>query len=376
MRIVGLDIASCPVPLPQPIHLGSLVIRAREYVVLRLRTDDGHAGFGIGYPRGGAVVEILAQLGRTLLGGDPLLHRALTHALEQGNLPGRAGQVRALSVIDLALWDLAAKAMGQPLYKLLGGYRTRVPLMAVAGYRAERRSIEDIVAEVLGLADAGFSIVKLVLRSGDPVGDRDTLAAVGRAVAGRVPLSVDAHWSWSNLDEALWACRMLDDLGLAFIEDPFTPQQWRLTGELQDRLATPIAAGEDTLGTLGFRDLLESVSILRVDATASGGITGAMAAVAMAAAAGRRVIPHVFTGLHGQLAAACPEIAWAETIPAAVGSDPIDALLRAPPRIVDGALHLDDTPGNALDIDWEAVQSCAARLECVGDEAQATGGSR
>jgi L-alanine-DL-glutamate epimerase-like enolase superfamily enzyme len=367
MRIVGLDIASCPVQLPEPIHLGSLVIRAREYLVLRIRTDDGRAGFGVGYPRGGAVVDILAQLGRQLLGADPLLHRALTHGLEQANLPGRAGQVRALSAIDLALWDLAAKAMGQPVYRLLGGYRTRVPLMAVAGYRAERRSIDDIVAEVLGLADAGYRLVKLVLRSGDPTGDRETLAAVGRAVAGRVPLAVDAHWSWSNLDEALWACRMLDDLGLAFIEDPFTPLHWRLTGELGSRLRTPIAAGEDTLGTLGFRDLLESVSILRIDATASGGVTGAMQAVAMAAAAGRRVMPHVFTALHGQLAAACPEIPWAEIIPAAVGSDPIDALLHAPPRIEDGELLVDDRPGIGLDIDWAAVKTLAARLESVGD---------
>jgi L-alanine-DL-glutamate epimerase-like enolase superfamily enzyme len=155
---------------------------------------------------------------------------------------------------------------------------------------------------------------------------------------------------------------MLDEIDLAFIEDPFTPQQWRLTQELQALIRTPLAVGEDVVDLQEYRDLLEGVTVLRVDATASGGVTGAVAATEMAAIAGRSVIPHVFTSLHGQLGGWSPAISFVETILPASGADPIDRLLARGPTIVDGSLVLEDEPGNGLWIDWEAVTASASQM--------------
>src|SRR5690348_13888597 len=109
--------------------------------------------------------------------------------------------------------------------------------------------------------------------------------------------------------------------------NPFRVRSWRLMAELQQRIRTPLAAGEDAGGMEGFRDLLDAVTILRIYATASGGVTEVMTTVNMAAGLGRSVIPHVYAPLHSQLAGSAPNLPLVEIIPSDVGTDPIDRLL-------------------------------------------------
>jgi L-alanine-DL-glutamate epimerase-like enolase superfamily enzyme len=286
------------------------------------------------------VFDVIAALSPQLIGQDPLMRRELLIYLERSNIPGRVALVRALSAIDIALWDLAAKAAGLPLYQMLGGYRRQVPVMAVAGYFGDVRSVEDIEDEVRQLADSGFRQIKLIISGTNPRADYELMSRLRKAVDASIQLAVDAHWTWHNLEEALCACRMLDEVGLSFIEDPFTPQQWRLTRELRKMIRTPLAMGEDVVDIQGFRDLLEGVTILRGDATASGGVTGLVSAIDVAGVAGRSVIPHVFTSLHGQLGGWSPTISFVETILPATGADPINRLLARGPNIVDGNLVL------------------------------------
>ena len=357
MKIAKVEAAHCPVPLPNPIRLGDIVIHTRDFVALRVITDDGIEGHAIGYPRGTSLLAMIAGLAPKLIGRDPTMRRQIVTEIERGNVPGFHTQLRAIGLIDIALTDITAKSARLPLYKMLGGYRNVVPAMAVAGYFADTRTEEDIVAEVVALAESGYGLVKVVLSGADPRRDRAFLEKILRHLDGRAQLAVEAHWLWTTLDEAVRACGLIDDLGLAFIEDPVASAlHWQALGELQARLKTPLAAGEDALGLINFSDLLRSVSILRVDATASGGVLTAVAAIAAAQAASRRVIPHVFTGLHAHLAAAFPNIGFVETIPAASGADPIDRLLRAPPRIEKGVLALGDEAGCGIDLDWDAVR--------------------
>ena len=361
MRVVGVDVAVCPMGMPHPVVLGQVVIRTRDFVVLRLRTDGEVVGYAIGYPRGTPLFDALVALGPQLIGKDPLMRREVLTFLERSNIPGRIALVRAFSAIDVALWDLASKAAGLLLYQMLGGYRRQVPVMAVAGYFGDVRSVQDIEEEVRQLAGGGYRQIKLVISGTNPRADYELMARLRKAVDASVALAVDAHWTWHSLDEALTACRMLDEVGLAFIEDPFTPQQWRLTRELQAMIRTPLAVGEDVVDLQEFRDLLEGVTVLRVDATASGGLTGVVAATAMAAIAGRSVIPHVFTSLHGQLGGWSPAVSFVETILPQAGADPIDRLLARVPHIIDGHLVLEDEPGNGVWIDWQAVTASASR---------------
>ena len=351
--------AECRLPLPRPITLGPVTIRTRDVVALRLVTDAGVQGDALAYTRDTPLLATLQHIAGRFLGTSPLARNSAVHRFGRAMTNGGSAFVRAVSMIDLALSDAAARGLDLPLFKLLGGDRRTIPAMPVAGYYQSERSHADIASEVAAHVDGGFRQVKIMLGGGDPADDRALVQAVSAVSAGR--LGVDAHWSWTSLPEALATCRAIDDIGLRFIEDPFGPAKARLLGRLQSLLTTPLAAGEDSPDVESLAALTRDIGILRVDATTCGGIAAACAAITVAGLAGVEVLPHVHLPLHAQLAAACPEIRFVEFIPEAVGADPLHLLLRRQPTIVDGEVRLDDEPGVGTFLDWTAVeQYCAA----------------
>jgi L-alanine-DL-glutamate epimerase-like enolase superfamily enzyme len=355
--IKGLDVAVCPLEMPYPVRLGSIVYSTRDYVVLRLRTDAEIEGYAIGYTRDTPVLQALQTLAPEILGQDARMIRSIVIGLNQAHGHAWGAFVRAASLVDVALWDIAAKAAGLPLYKVVGAYRDSVPVMAVAGYYPDRRPVEEIQEELVLRAHEGFRIIKVGLPALDPRADEVYISRLRQALDASVDLAVDAHSAWTDLGTALAACERLDPLGLAFIEDPCSAESWRLMVELQKRIRTPLAAADEVTTIEQYKNLLDAVTILRVDATVCGGFTNAMMATQMAAAAGRSVIPHVYSPLHSHLAGTFPNVQLVEVIPAEVGADPINSLLRSEPSIKDGALLLDSRAGNGIDLDWEAVSS-------------------
>jgi L-alanine-DL-glutamate epimerase-like enolase superfamily enzyme len=359
MEISKIRIAECALPLPRVLRLGAIEIRTRDYVVARFETSEGTYGEAIAYPRGTPLLETLSSMARRILGADPAMRRQIVHDLELSNVPARAGLTRGLSFIDLALWDIACKRARQPLVELLGGLRRAAEITVVAGYYVDQRSIADVVDEVGRVEDAGFYRAKIMLKGNDAAFDRKYAEAVTRRLPGRI--AADAHWSWSILTEAKRICRSLDDLGLSFLEDPFAASDIRLTHELGRQLATPLAAGEDTFGPRVISELVSGIDILRVDATTVGGITGAIEAIHIAAAAGRTVFPHVFAPIHVHLACAFPNIESVELIPEESGADPLERMLRNLPRIQGGKMIPHPEPGIGVFLDWEAVEKLARR---------------
>lgn len=363
MKITRILLAEVKLPLPRTLRLGAVAIDSRDYVVVRIETDAGVFGDAVGYPRGTPLVEALSKVARGLIGGDALLRRESLHAFEQANATSRPVYARALSLLDVALWDVCAKVAGLPLYRMLGGLRSKVPVTAVAGYYMDTRSIDDIADEVGMRVDQGYERVKVMLKGDDAEFDVRYVRAVTRRAPGRV--AADAHWSWASLTEAMRFCRRIDDAGLAFLEDPFSPQDGELTAALQAQLQTPIAAGEDIVDMRSMRRLAEGVSVLRVDATTCGGVTGALAALQVAAMGGCTVFPHVFAPLHLQLACAFPQVEGVEYIPPESGADPLDALLRRPIAITDGWMAADEEPGAGLELNWRGVESRTARAVVI-----------
>lgn len=359
MKITGLDILNCPLELPQAIRFGEIEMRARDYVVVRLRTDAGVEGYSVSYARGSPLLEAITILGQKILNQDALLHREIVQSLQQSYIPAQASFIRAISALDIALWDIAAKVAELPLYRHLGGSQTKIPLAAVAGYFPDTRSEQSLETEIKGLVDEGYGLIKMCLPGDDPEEDARLISKLVKAADG-ARLAVDAHWMWSDLKPAQHACGLLDNLGLDFIEDPFPPNLWRPTAELRGSLRTPLAAGEDVTSLAGFQDLLEAVDILRVDATASGGITGALAAIKLAEDSNRTVLPHVFLPLHSHLVASSPVATLAEytTNPTI---DPYARFLKKPLNISGGKLTMDDEPGNGWHVDWDLAVSLSAK---------------
>ena len=139
--------------------------------------------------------------------------------------------------------------------------------------------------------------------------------------------------AWQTLPEALAACRRLDDLGLAFIEDPFPPDRWRLDGRARRAAADARSRPARTRRARRARATWPTaVGVLRVDATTSGGFGGVLAAAAVAAARGRAVMTHAFPDLHGHLAGAAAgrEV---EMIPDDAGANPVGRLLARRQRV-------------------------------------------
>jgi L-alanine-DL-glutamate epimerase-like enolase superfamily enzyme len=359
VQISRIQIAECGIPLPYVLRLGPVEIRTRDYVVLQVQSEAGICGEAIGYPRGTPLFDTLSGMARRILGADVCMRRQVMFNLEQSNVPARAALTRGLSLIDIALWDIACKRAKQPLFHFLGGLRTEAETTVVAGYYVDQRSIAEVVDEVGLLQDAGCGRVKIMLKGDDAAFDRKYVSAITDKMPGRV--AADAHWTWSTLTEAMRVCRDLDGMGLNFLEDPFSASDLRLTHELRRHLVTPIAAGEDVFGARVVSDLVSGIDVLRVDATTVGGLTGAIEAINIAAAAGRTVFPHVFAPLHLHLACAFPNVEGVEWITQESGADPLHQLLHNVPLLKDGKMRPCDEPGVGISVDWDAVERLSRR---------------
>jgi L-alanine-DL-glutamate epimerase-like enolase superfamily enzyme len=352
MKIVRLQAAECRIPLPRPIKLGPVEIKTRDFVVLRLVTDTGLFGDAVGYPRGTPLLSAVEALASRFLGQGVALRQGAVEAAQSALVNGRPAMVRAISLFDIALHDIMAKHCQLPLYQLLGGVRTQLPVMAVAGYYLNERGIEDVAQEVARLADQGFARIKIMLNGSDPDFDARFVERCMREAPGR--LCADAHWSWRTLAEAMRTCRRLDDFGLLFLEDPFGAHQNSLVPRLQAELKTPLTCGEDMPDAASLLALADHVQMLRVDATTCGGIAAASTVIAAAALKGCAALPHVFAPLHAQLAAAHSSVEVVEIIPD-TSADPLHLLLRRQPTLLDGKMVVDEAPGAGVDLDWEAV---------------------
>ena len=357
MRIERVEAAVCRVDLPYPVRLGGIAYPTRDYVAVRVRTSEGIDGHALAFTRNAPVAEAAIGLGRGLLGRDPRAVRAIAAELRRSYVPGWDALARGVSLLDIALWDIHAKAADLPLYRLLGGEDDRIPVIGVAGYFPHERGQDAIVTEVGELLAAGHRDIKLVLNTHTPGWDTALLSTLRRDLGDDFGLSVDAHAAWWTVSEALQAVRPLEAFGLDFLEDPFRPQAPWLTQRLGEAISTPIAIGEDVSGIDALQGLLDVASILRVDATVSGGITHALSACEIAAAQGVRVLPVVFTPMHGHLASPFPTITNIEMIPPAVGADPIEQLLVRPIELEGGELVLADVPGHGMELDWTRVEA-------------------
>jgi L-alanine-DL-glutamate epimerase-like enolase superfamily enzyme len=347
-RIVAIDIARCALPLERPIHIGRTTYREREYVAVRLVTAGATEGHATGYTRGLPLDAMVGLLASELLGGRVGDRVALLEATQAAHVNAMGSLWRATSLLDIALADAAARLAGRPLWRELGGSRARVPLMAVAGYHARERGVDTVVDEVRTLIEIGFRMIKLHTT------DLAVIRRVRTACGDDVPLGVDVGMTGRTLDDALERCLPLDELELAFIEDPFPPDRWRLTAELASRLDTPVAAGEDAAGPAVLAELADIVGVLRVDPSASGGFAAVLGAANAAADRGARVMTHAFPDQHGHLAGAAPvatvEMIVDETI------NPVGRLLARRQPIEAGELVLSEEPGHGAPLDWGAIK--------------------
>jgi L-alanine-DL-glutamate epimerase-like enolase superfamily enzyme len=289
---------------------------ARPIVILQMGTDDGVEGIAVTFYGGAATRSLKAavdDLGALTLGEDPLRVEAIIAKLRAaagGSGPGGVFTL-ALAAIDIALWDIRGKALNQPLWKLLGGARQRVATYASGSLR-RNLSLEDVVTAAGRLKEKGFREAKMQLAlpaPTSPAKEVERAKAVREALGPEIKLMCDINQRWRP-EEAIDIGRRVEDsgVGLFWLEDVTTHDDYAGLARVNAALATPICGGELVNGIVPFRHMIEarSVDYAMIDLIRVGGITQWMKVAGMAEAFNLPVVSHVIPEIHAQLVAAVP----------------------------------------------------------------------
>jgi len=360
VRITGVE----AIPLAIPFTYGGDAMRlgtgaswkSLDFCLVKVQTDAGLTGWGEAFSytcrraTAAAVTDMIAPLA---LGQDARDIAGLGARIQkQLHIFGRFGITAfALSGLDIALWDLAGKAAGLPLHRLIGGARRE----AIACYAsllryAEPASVARHCAQALA---GGFAAIKL-----HEVAD-DAMAAARSALGSATPLLLDVNCEWRALD-AIAAGRRLRVLEPAWFEEPvFPPEDFRALREVGEACGLPIAAGENLCFATQFEAMLSAraVQIAQPSVTKVGGVTEFLKVLALAEAHNVRVAPHspyfgpgALATLHliaAHLPEAWFEYFWLQAEASLYGDllDPVQGMLRVP-----------QGPGLGADPDPEILQ--------------------
>jgi mandelate racemase len=257
----------------------------------------------------------------------------------------------AASGLDMAAWDALAKAANLPLCVLLGG--TVGPVKSYNSNGLWLKEPQAVADEALELRDeGGFCALKLRLGRQRASDDFATLDAVRRALGEEVHLMVDFNQGL-DLAEAQQRCHMIDDLVLAWIEEPIVYDNLDGYARLAAELKTPLQIGENFYGPREMHKALakQACDLVMPDFMRIGGVTGWMRATAIAGAAGIPVSTHLYPEVAAHMMRVTETAHWLEW------QDWADPILQRPYEIKDGLLHIPDTPGTGLEWNESAVEA-------------------
>lgn len=343
---------------------------ARHWCFVKIETDEGiyGVGEGSGWPK--VVGAAIADLASLLIGENPENIDRLWHKLFVAQMGhGQTGVVGAgaLSAIDMALWDLNAKALGVPVWRLLGGkFRDRIPAYCHAS------SVES----GLEMTRAGVR----ALKTGNVKTAFEKIVQLREAVGPDVDLAVDLHGPpWLAAQDAIGLARSLEPYNLMFLEEPVAPED--IDGLRRVRAATtlPLASGERSALLWGYRTLIEEglVDIVQPDTGRAGGLTQMRKIAALAEAHFVSVAPHAGTlGPIAEFAA----IHFQAAIPNALMHERFYRDWEGRWEVVshrldveDGHIVVPDRPGLGVDLNIDEILKYPAGVNVAGSTAKYLG---
>lgn len=347
---------------------------------VRVETDEGITGMGECVHVGFGVAEVVDEMGRLMIGEDPLRYEMIFEKLRRaymfdGALDGST--ITALSGIDIALLDLAGKALDLPVYQLIGGkFRDTVRLYADC-HAGEGKTPEAAAEKAKEVVAQGFNAIKFDIddmedpNKLDPWNgsitraelDRmvDMVAAVREAVGSRIDFAVDMHGRY-DISAAIRVARALEPYDLFWLEEPVPPENIDALREVKRIAPMPICVGENLALRWGFRDLLEkqAADIIMPDIPRCCGLTEGKRIADLAAMYYVAFAPHNIAGPLGTIASGhgCVSVPnflvlewhWMEV------PQWYEYVVTDRPLIRDGYLHLPEGPGLGVEVNYDALR--------------------
>lgn len=324
-KITAVESRTISIPLRRPLSFSTRFVERREYTLVRIRTTENLEGAGYCYcgNRAGHLVTAFVRdfFRQHLIDEDPLGVEALwTKMFRDAILIGRRGAaIRALSAIDLALWDLIGKATEYPLHRLLGGPKfNHVSCYASGGYYwPDADPVAYVYDECRRYVDAGFTAVKIKVGGLPTKADVERARAARKAIGPDVALMMDANNAWPDAATAIPAINALAEVNPFWIEEPLLPDDVRGHAAIREKVSVPVATGEIEATRWGFAALLEqrAVDMLQPDATVLGGITEFRKVAGLASGYDVPLYPHWMHHLNVSLVASTPNAVMVEYFP-------------------------------------------------------------
>ena len=355
MKVTGLQAIALAIPHRPMTPPSTWSASLAKQILVRADTDEGLVGWGECFAYGAplAVCSVVEEaLAPIVVGQDPSGIEHLTRAMHQALMIwGRRGLgLFAISGVELALWDLAGKARGVPVYELLGG----LVQPSVRAYASLLRypSASDVGRAASTMAAQGYTAIKLHQI------DVESVAVARNAVGDGVALMLDTNCPWS-VEEAIRIGRQLERYELRWLEEPVWPaEDYAGLARVRAALRTAIASGENEGTAQGFAALLAAgaADIAQPSVTKVGGIGEMKKIATLAAAAGVTLVPHSFyfgPGLAATLhvIASTPGVPYVEFPPGELEAP----LVAEPIRCVQGRVHVGNGPGLGADPDPDVL---------------------
>ena len=344
----------------------------QDVIVVRIETDAGITGIGEvdsspmavkGAIEGPFSHTITTGLAHLLIGEDPMETERLWYRMYDANIySGRRGvAIHAMSGIDMALWDIKGKALGMPVWKLLGGgFLDRIRCYSSSLFGATPAETGERARR---FRDMGFSAVKF---GWSPMGQnaKNDVALVREARAGLgddIDLMIDAGLVW-DAKTAIQRARAFSDYGIYWLEEPLRPDDYEGYRKLSEATDVRIAAGEEESNRLSYLELMDKgkIDVVQVDLARCGGFTEGMKIASLAWDRGLPVANHGFSTYINVAAA----LHWLNAVPNALicefvaqqGTELRDMLTRQRFVAEDGFLKIPQEPGLGVDLDEETVR--------------------
>ncbi len=357
MKIERIETTLYRIPLATPVEAASHGVMS-EFDMVAVRLADSDGGTGCGYTvlnagHGDAVVPIVDNVfSETVLAEDPrCIERTWTRMWRSHHYSGRGGLVSfAIAAVDVALWDLRGRNLGEPLWRLLGGHKQAV--RAYAGNIDLNFPQKQLLEGVQRSLDAGYLSVKMRLGKPSLRDDVARVAAVRELIGPDVELMTDANEAWRT-DQAMRAFRALREFDLVWIEEPIRPDDYAGYAHLRAHGGVPIAAGENLHTLAEFAALITAhgVDFPEPDLTTCGGISPWMKIAHLAEAHGLPVTSHGAHEVHVHLLAAVSNAAYLE-----VHGFGLEQFMAQPLRIEQGRAIAPNRPGHGIEFDWKALE--------------------